>query len=306
MRRLTLVVLLFAVGPVARAASPSSAWRKRLDAIRAGGRLPLIDLSSTFNDLILNPAALGRRLDDLDVALIAVSCELERREAGGVAEDWKACAAGAAVQRPDLFLPLPTGDLDRAPSMSPQGDGYALLAQMGEEFSHGAPASGPVRLWAFSFWTERARHNINLPLIRSVPPDGELASRLMALSERTGAVVQVIGEVDDRFLGPFEALLAAHPKAKVIWGRLGMVHGRAQAKSFSAEYISSLLDRHPNLYIDLSSKPSVDSVEVSPGIVLDYGEDGNLVGIDIDEASTKLEIKELILNKLPAAVTCVA
>ena len=61
-----------------------------------------------------------------------------------------------------------------------------------------------------------------------------------------------------------------------------------------------------SLYIDLSSKPSVDSFEVSPGIVLDYGEDGNLVGIDIDEASTKLEIKELILNKLPAAVTCVA
>jgi uncharacterized protein YuzE len=61
-----------------------------------------------------------------------------------------------------------------------------------------------------------------------------------------------------------------------------------------------------SLYIDLSSKPSVDSREVSDGIVLDYGEDGNLVGIDIDEASTKLEIKELILSKLPAKVKEVA
>ncbi len=61
-----------------------------------------------------------------------------------------------------------------------------------------------------------------------------------------------------------------------------------------------------SLYIDLSSKPSVDSREVSDGIVLDYGEDGNLVGIDIDEASTKLEIQELILSKLPAKVKQVA
>jgi uncharacterized protein YuzE len=57
-----------------------------------------------------------------------------------------------------------------------------------------------------------------------------------------------------------------------------------------------------SLYIDLSSKPSVDSKEVSDGIVLDYDENGNLVGIDIDEASTKLEMRELILSKLPSEV----
>jgi uncharacterized protein YuzE len=61
-----------------------------------------------------------------------------------------------------------------------------------------------------------------------------------------------------------------------------------------------------SLYIDLSSKPSVDSREVSDGIVLDYDANGNLVGIDIDQASTKLEIKELILSKLPAEVKQVA
>ena len=61
-----------------------------------------------------------------------------------------------------------------------------------------------------------------------------------------------------------------------------------------------------SLYIDLSSKPSVDSREVSEGIVLDYDADGNLVGIDIDQASTKLEIKELVLSKLPAEVKRVA
>jgi uncharacterized protein YuzE len=61
-----------------------------------------------------------------------------------------------------------------------------------------------------------------------------------------------------------------------------------------------------SLYIDLSSKTSVDSREVSEGIVLDYDADGNLVGIDIDQASLKLDFKELILSNLPAEVTQVA
>ena len=43
-----------------------------------------------------------------------------------------------------------------------------------------------------------------------------------------------------------------------------------------------------SLYIDLSEQPSADSKEVSEGIVLDYDAKGNLVGIDIDNASTKV------------------
>jgi len=57
-----------------------------------------------------------------------------------------------------------------------------------------------------------------------------------------------------------------------------------------------------SLYIDLSSKTSVESREVSPGIVLDYDAEGNLVGIDIDQASTKLELRELTLSKIPAEI----
>lgn len=54
-----------------------------------------------------------------------------------------------------------------------------------------------------------------------------------------------------------------------------------------------------SLYIDLSSKPSTESREVSEGVVLDYDASGSLVGIDIDNASKKLELKEIRLSKLP-------
>ena len=57
-----------------------------------------------------------------------------------------------------------------------------------------------------------------------------------------------------------------------------------------------------SLYIDLSEKPSTESLEVSEGVVLDYDASGNLVGIDIDNASKKIELKELVLSKLPATV----
>lgn len=61
-----------------------------------------------------------------------------------------------------------------------------------------------------------------------------------------------------------------------------------------------------SLYIDLSEKPSAESREVSEGIVLDYDVGGNLVGIDIDNASRKVQLKQLILSKLPSQVTTVA
>jgi uncharacterized protein YuzE len=66
------------------------------------------------------------------------------------------------------------------------------------------------------------------------------------------------------------------------------------------------LDYYPDtdsLYIDLSSRPSVESQEVSEGVVLDYDADGTLVGIDIDHASRKLDLSELIANRIPLKAT---
>lgn len=54
-----------------------------------------------------------------------------------------------------------------------------------------------------------------------------------------------------------------------------------------------------SLYIDLSAEPSVDSQELANGIVLDFDARGNLTGIDIDQASQKLNLRELVLNKVP-------
>ena len=56
-----------------------------------------------------------------------------------------------------------------------------------------------------------------------------------------------------------------------------------------------------SLYIEFTEKESSDSIEISEGIVLDYDQEGSLVGMDIDNAEKKVNLNELILNKLPLA-----
>jgi uncharacterized protein YuzE len=61
-----------------------------------------------------------------------------------------------------------------------------------------------------------------------------------------------------------------------------------------------------SLYIDLSSKPSKVTKEVSEGIAIDYDEDGHITGIDVDNASHKIDLKEIILNKIPAQIQSIS
>jgi uncharacterized protein YuzE len=55
-----------------------------------------------------------------------------------------------------------------------------------------------------------------------------------------------------------------------------------------------------SLYIDLTEKPSKESLEFAPGIVLDFDEENNIVGIDIDRASQILNLSELEISSIPS------
>lgn len=68
------------------------------------------------------------------------------------------------------------------------------------------------------------------------------------------------------------------------------------------------LNYHPDtdsLYIDLSEQASTESREISEGVVLDYDASGNLVGIDIDNASRKVQLNRLTLSRFPSEVETV-
>ncbi len=48
-----------------------------------------------------------------------------------------------------------------------------------------------------------------------------------------------------------------------------------------------------SLYIDLVDRPGAEVREVADGLLVDLDEDGNVVGIDIDRASERLDLETL-------------
>jgi uncharacterized protein YuzE len=53
------------------------------------------------------------------------------------------------------------------------------------------------------------------------------------------------------------------------------------------------------LYIEIKETPSVESKEISDGIVLDYDESGKLTGIEIDNAGKFVNLSKLETISLP-------
>lgn len=55
-----------------------------------------------------------------------------------------------------------------------------------------------------------------------------------------------------------------------------------------------------SLYIELNERPSSDSHEVADGVVANFDDAGNIVGLDIDHASQKLDLRSLETVALPS------
>lgn len=53
------------------------------------------------------------------------------------------------------------------------------------------------------------------------------------------------------------------------------------------------------LYIQLVTGVSTESEEVAPGIVLDFDERDQVIGIEIEDASTFIDLSRLELSALP-------
>jgi uncharacterized protein YuzE len=54
-----------------------------------------------------------------------------------------------------------------------------------------------------------------------------------------------------------------------------------------------------SLYIELSAAPSAETRPVTDQVNLDFSTDGTLVGIDIDQASKRLDLTSLETSDLP-------
>jgi uncharacterized protein YuzE len=55
-----------------------------------------------------------------------------------------------------------------------------------------------------------------------------------------------------------------------------------------------------SLYIELKSTPGAEAREIAAGLVVDFDAEGNVVGLDIDHASRKLDLSKVETFALPA------
>ncbi len=56
-----------------------------------------------------------------------------------------------------------------------------------------------------------------------------------------------------------------------------------------------------SLYIDLTGTPGMEAREIGGGLVADFDAAGNIVGLDIDQASTRLDLSKVETIALPPA-----
>ena len=56
-----------------------------------------------------------------------------------------------------------------------------------------------------------------------------------------------------------------------------------------------------SLYIELKDTPGTQVREIVEGLVIDFDADGNVVGLDIDHASRKLDLSRVETIALPPA-----
>jgi uncharacterized protein YuzE len=54
-----------------------------------------------------------------------------------------------------------------------------------------------------------------------------------------------------------------------------------------------------SLYIELKDAPGAETREIAEGLVVDFDAQGNVVGLDIDHASRKLDLSKIETIALP-------
>lgn len=61
-----------------------------------------------------------------------------------------------------------------------------------------------------------------------------------------------------------------------------------------------------SLSIEFVERPSTASTEIAAGVVVDFDDQGRVVGIDIDNARNKLDLDRVVVSNMPGAIDVTA
>lgn len=216
-------------------------WRRRVQAILAKGRLPIIDMQATYVAGATNVEQMLRWMDEGDVAQIAFA------------------AAHASNSQPSLDLHrkypeyfIPTSNSGEFPRW--WKNPTAFLRDVSADLATGnyfAMGEHEFRHYPSPEQVEAGQTSRDI----TVALDGPAGHSLFKLSEDTGMAFQIHYEIEDSLLPVLETMLARYPKALVIWCHLGMIRYPDRAKNYGSDYVGSLIERFPSLHFDLAVPP---------------------------------------------------
>ena len=211
----------------------------RIQSFKKSGILPIIDIESSFDPANFNAGSFMRAMDQSGIAQTCLSADPPRSWSL-----WSNASNRLAQQFPEYFIPTGNGG-NYLWSINPgrfldSNENNTLeqkIPLMGEfEFRHYPSPAASQRGESF--------RDVNIPI------DGPLGHRLFSFSQKSGIPFQIHLEIEDEFLPPLERMLGQYPGAKVIWCHFAQIRFLARSTIYSPEYLSQLLDRHSNLYVD--------------------------------------------------------
>lgn len=222
-------------------------WKKRLDVIRSAGKLPIIDLESSFNAGKLNARKYAELMDENGIALTAFSAQIGNKKFKKEGKLWLDAARSAVAADPSRYIPASTAGIYPAFTKEPDAFVETTIKHVKKEHY---PLMGEFEFRHYMSPNEYKRNATYRDV--TVPIDSPAGQKLFAFSARSGISFQIHYEIEDKLLSPLEAMLAKYPKAKVVWCHLAQIRYANKAKHYTPEYVRKLIETYPNLYFDLA------------------------------------------------------
>lgn len=215
-------------------------WSERIEAIKATGTLPIIDIESSFNSEGLDIRQFAQSMDKAGIALVAYSHQDSDK-------NWSDATMRVVAVDPWRFIPVTNAGIHPAWTETPQeflaatrkhvvADGYPLMGEF--EFRH-YPSPRQIK-------RQEMYRDVDIPI------NGPLGHGLFSFSEKTGIPFQIHYEIEDGLLPALEEMLRKYPKAKVIWCHLAQVRYSGRSTIYGPAYVRKLIEAYPNLYFDVA------------------------------------------------------
>ncbi len=226
-------------------------WQTRIKSFLAKDTIPLIDLESSIKRKD-GERYLKRVLpvmDELGVALIAFDgyqAPKEHKKQKGYR--WGYYIHEIVNAYPDRFILAANGGTNK--NWLLQKDSFVSQTE-----EHVRSGDYPV-MGEFDFRHYMSGHQCKKGRTdrdTDIPLNSENGRRIFVLSEETGVSFVIHNEPEDRPLAALEEMLAAYPKAKVVWAHFGQIRHPEKESQFGPELVRRLLSTYPNLYFDIST-----------------------------------------------------